>query len=81
MKKLFSLSLFVLLMGQLAWSAPKQQHQSIVILYENDVHCSIGGYQVLAGLRDAIADTAYVAVVSSGDFVQGGTAGAISRGR
>ena len=59
--------------------APKRQ--SIVILYENDVHCGIEGYQKLAGLRDAISDTAYVAVVSSGDFVQGGTAGAISRGQ
>ena len=59
----------------------KQKKQSIVILYENDVHCAVGGYQYLAGLRDAVSDTAYVAVVSSGDFVQGGTAGAISRGQ
>ena len=64
-------------------AAPNAQKKSIVILYENDVHCAIDGYQKLAGLRDAIlrADTAYVAVVSSGDFVQGGTAGAISRGQ
>ena len=60
---------------------PKALQKSIVILYENDVHCAIDGYQKLAGLRDAIADTAYVAVVSSGDYVQGGTAGAISRGQ
>ena len=60
---------------------PKAQQQSIVILYENDVHCGIDGYQKLAGLRDAISDTAFVAVVSSGDYVQGGTAGAISRGQ
>ena len=55
--------------------------KSIVILYENDVHCAINGYQKMAGLRDRIADTAYVAVVGCGDFVQGGTAGAISRGQ
>lgn len=55
--------------------------KSIVILHENDVHCQIDGYTSLAGLRDAIQDTAYVAVVSCGDFVQGGTAGAISRGQ
>ena len=60
---------------------PKAPQKSIVVLYENDVHCGIDGYQKLAGLRDAIADTAYVAVVSSGDYVQGGTAGAISRGQ
>lgn len=69
----------VLLVSAAVFAAPKKQ--SIVILYENDVHCAIDGYQTLAGLRDAIADTAYVAVVGSGDFVQGGTAGAISRGR
>ena len=60
---------------------PKAPQKSIVVLYENDVHCAIDGYQKLAGLRDAIADTAFVAVVSSGDYVQGGTAGAISRGQ
>ena len=67
----------LLLMSMTVWAAPEK---SIVILYENDVHCAIDGYQVLAGLRDAIvdADTAYVAVTCSGDFVQGGTAGAIS---
>lgn len=69
----------VLMVGMVAFAAPKKK--SIVILYENDVHCAIDGYQTLAGLRDAIADTAYVAVVGSGDFVQGGTAGAISRGQ
>lgn len=68
----------MLIMSMTAWAVPKK---SIVILYENDVHCAIDGYQTLAGLRDAIADTAYVAVTSSGDFVQGGTAGAISRGQ
>ena len=59
----------------------KLPDKSIVVLHENDVHCSIDGYTHLAGLRDAIADTAYVAVVSCGDYLQGGTAGAISRGR
>ncbi len=57
------------------------REKSIVVLYENDVHCAIDGYAKLAGLRDAISDTAYVAVVSSGDFLQGGTAGAISDGK
>ena len=60
----------------------KVNDRSIVILYENDVHCGIDGYTKLAGLRDAIAaaDTAYVAVVSNGDYLQGGPAGAISHG-
>ena len=57
-----------------------KQQKSIVVLYENDVHCAIDGYAKMAGLRDAIADTANVIVVSSGDYLQGGTAGAISNG-
>lgn len=80
MKKTFFLFAVLLITGQFLFAAQKNQPRSIVILYENDVHCAISGYEVLAGLRDAIRDTAYVAVVSSGDFIQGGTAGAISRG-
>ena len=57
------------------------QGRSIVVLYENDVHCNIDGYAKFAGLRDAISDTACVAVVSCGDFLQGGTVGAISKGQ
>ena len=55
--------------------------RSIVVLFENDVHCSMDGYPILAGLRDAVRDTAYAAVVSGGDFLQGGAVGAISRGQ
>ena len=57
--------------------------KSIVILYENDVHCGIDGYTKMAGLRDAIsrADTAYVGAVCVGDFLQGNTTGAISNGQ
>jgi 2',3'-cyclic-nucleotide 2'-phosphodiesterase (5'-nucleotidase family) len=61
----------------------KMMHRTIVVLYDNDVHCGIDGYPKMAGLRDAIlaTDTAYVAVVSSGDFIQGGTAGTLSKGQ
>lgn len=54
--------------------------RSIVVVYENDVHCNMDGYAKFAGLRDAIADTAEVLTVSSGDFLQGGAMGSISRG-
>ena len=53
---------------------PDEKKSSIVILYENDVHCSIDGYAKIAGLRDAISDTAYVGLTSSGDYLMGGTA-------
>ena len=61
--------------------AQTRQNRSIVVLYENDVHCAIDGYAKLAGLRDAIADTADVVLVSNGDYVQGMTVGAISKGQ
>ncbi len=56
-------------------------HKPIVILYENDVHCAIDGYSKLAALKnELLASYDYVGVVSSGDFVQGGTIGAVSKG-
>ena len=58
-----------------------QEKKSIVILFENDVHCTIEGYSKIAGLRDAIADTAWAALVSSGDFLQGRVDGALSEGQ
>ena len=65
-------------------TAPAKCHRNkpIVVVYENDVHCSVEGYAKFAGFRDAIqkADTAYVLTTSSGDFAQGGTWGAISGG-
>ena len=75
MKKTF-LCLLALVMSSQVIVAQK----SIVILYENDVHCGIDGYTKMAGLRDAIEsqDTAYVGAVCCGDFLQGNTTGAIS---
>ena len=78
MKKML-LSVMALMLGCHAVTAQK----SIVILYENDVHCGIDGYTKMAGLRDAInlSDTAYAAAVCCGDFLQGNTTGAISKGQ
>ena len=78
MKKIL-LGVMALMMGCLTVTAQK----SIVILYENDVHCGIDGYTKMAGLRDAInrTDTAYAAAVCVGDFLQGNTTGAISKGQ
>lgn len=60
---------------------PTEGDRSIVVFFENDVHCELKGYAKMAGLRDAVRDTAYAAVVSSGDFLQGGVVGAISKGQ
>jgi 2',3'-cyclic-nucleotide 2'-phosphodiesterase (5'-nucleotidase family) len=86
MKKIFGLSMAMLLFASCATLKNNQvtlPQKSIVVLYENDVHCGIDGYAKMAGLRDAInrSDTAYAVVVSSGDFLQGGTPGAISAGQ
>lgn len=60
-----------------------EQNRSIVVIYDNDVHCAIDGYVKMAGYRDAIAnsDTSWVATVSAGDYLQGGAVGAMSDGQ
>ena len=53
----------------------------LVILYENDVHCAIEGYAKLSAMKKELAQTVhYVGLVSSGDFVQGSSLGAVSQG-
>ena len=87
MKKIFHI--FPLAISLLAFSCnepspevPVQKQKSIVIIYENDVHCALEGYPKFAAYRDAIrdADTSYVLTVSCGDFIQGGMAGVLSKG-
>lgn len=84
-------SLFVLMAALVACSSDDNSTNSendtssqktIVILYDNDVHCEVSGYSAIAGLRDAIAksDTAYTALVSSGDYLQGASFGIVSKG-
>lgn len=56
-------------------------HDDIVILYENDVHNRVDGYPVLKQMeQDFLQKTPNVAIVSAGDFAQGATIGAISKG-
>ena len=56
--------------------------KDVIVLYENDVHCGVDGYANFAALKDEMkASHKYVTVVSSGDFVQGGSLGASSHGR
>ena len=53
----------------------------IVILYDNDVHCAVDVYAEMAALKaETLQKTPYVALVSAGDFVQGGSLGAASKG-
>ena len=83
MKKISKWLLTLVIVGFSTVSALSQKAKDIVILYENDVHCSIEGYTRLAGLRDAIAkaDTCYVGIVSCGDFAAGADVGKNSQGK
>lgn len=58
-----------------------QNTEDIVILYENDVHCEIGGYSKLAAMKKELLQTySNVGVVSCGDYIQGNSLGVISQG-
>ena len=73
------LSMLLSVLTLAACSGNKQE--SIVILYENDMHCAVDGYSKLAAMKDELkSGYDHVGVVSSGDFVQGGTLGAVSKG-
>ena len=53
----------------------------IIILYENDVHCAVEGYSKLSAMKNELKQTyTHVGVVSCGDYIQGSSLGAISRG-
>ena len=71
----------VLLVSSFPVSVFAEQKNDIVILYENDVHCAVEGYSKLAAMKKELSETyTNVGVVSVGDFVQGGTLGAVSKG-
>ena len=71
-----------LLLGMsLAVTLFAQRAGDIVVLYDNDVHCAVHGYPVVAGLRDSLVRMGcHVAVVSAGDFSFGGPFGVASKG-
>ena len=58
-----------------------KEDSEIVILYENDVHCAIDEYVKFSGLKNELAKKhPNIAAVSVGDFIQGDSLGAISKG-
>ena len=59
-----------------------QNNEDIIILYENDVHCSVEGYSKLSAMKKELQETyTHVGVVSGGDYIQGSSLGAISQGQ
>ncbi len=80
-KRIISIILCLCLLLSAAGCATEQVAEPIVILYENDVHCEVAGYSKLLAMKNELAESyKHVGVVSSGDFVQGGTLGAVSKG-
>jgi len=72
---------FVSSSGVFALENTEAKASDIVILYENDAHCAVDGYSKLSAMKkELINENQLVGVVSVGDFVQGDTLGAISRG-
>ena len=50
-------------------TTPDLPTKPIVILFENDVHCSVDGYPVLVAIRNECqTSTSHVATVSCGDL-------------
>ncbi len=86
MKRSFALSMAMLLwIGCLAAPASVQGADSdIVVLYTNDVHCSIDeniGYAGLAAYKAELESAGHaVTLVDVGDAIQGGTIGTLSEG-
>ncbi len=83
MKKRFLIGFIILclLTSVISGVAYAADGEEIIILFENDVHCSVVGYAKLAALKEELSASAdYVGVVSSGDFVQGGSLGVVSKG-
>ena len=75
--------LCIVLLAALAVTLYTQRsaQEPIVILYENDVHCAVEGYSKILAMKNELSESFdHVGVVSSGDFVQGGTLGAVSKG-
>ena len=63
-----------MLFSTVALTSCSDAQESIVILYENDMHCATEGYSKLAAMKDEMKGVYdHVGVVSAGDFAQGGT--------
>ena len=80
-KRLALLLVFSLLLIVCSGQVMAAEREDLVILYENDTHCAVEGYAKLAAMKQELLRTHdHVGVVSAGDFIQGSSLGAVSRG-
>ena len=80
---LFTLLTF-LLTSSLSGCGPKPVDKDISIIYTTDVHCGLTdklGYASVVDYKKNLEKNNYVALVDSGDFLQGDYVGAISEGK
>ena len=90
MKKLMKLILMIVLLLSSACADNQESSDSpketggIYIFYTSDVHCAVNDNVSFPGLKALIEDTRKqhpdVLLVDSGDFLQGGNLGSISKG-
>lgn len=87
-KKLLTVLLAVsMLFGMAGYAVAEEaeEHQPVVVLYTNDVHCGIDdniGYAGLKAYEKALEAQGYaVALVDNGDAIQGGPVGTLSKGK
>lgn len=80
-KFMIVITCILLVISMLPLSAFAVNSEDIVILYENDVHCTVEGYSKLSAMKKELQESySYVGVVSGGDFIQGNSLGVISKG-
>lgn len=83
MKRLIALLICLLLTISIfpASAFAAQNADDIIILYENDVHCTVEGYSKLAAMKAELQqDYKHVGVISGGDYLQGNSLGVVSQG-
>ncbi len=73
--------LFFVSFALLSQTNVSSKDADVAILFDNDVHCSVDGYAVMADYKDSLLRAGKeVVVVSCGDFVSGSSLGSYSRG-
>ncbi|MCR5095805.1 MAG: bifunctional metallophosphatase/5'-nucleotidase [Erysipelotrichaceae bacterium] len=84
MKKIITLILISVLLLSISGCKVKPKKEPIYIFYTSDVHCAVNDNVSFPGLKALIEDTRKqhpdVLLVDSGDFLQGGNLGSISKG-
>lgn len=85
MKKLINIILIItMVFGLCSCKQTKQLEDDIYIFYTSDVHCGIEDNMTMSSLKALVDDTKaehpYVALVDTGDYIQGGAIGMLSKG-